>query len=284
VIALGDASTYAYGIAAAQVNLGSTPGDYNFQGTAGGLTYMFNGYARAKFTVPTGSIVEAATSQIPQGFAPGSYISIYGSNLAPAFQGLSTSELPYSLSTTSVGFFAANGRFAGRLQFVSPTQVNVQIPWELQGQTSAQLAFSSGYTFGDAVAIPLARSTPGVFSNGAAILDENNKAVTAANPARRGHVIQLFMNGMGPVDQRPPTGEPTPYPVQTSDGLVRTIDTPTVTIGGKQAHLEFSGLAPNWVGLYQVNVTIASDTPTGSQDLIVSIGGATSMATKLPVQ
>jgi uncharacterized protein (TIGR03437 family) len=238
------------------------------------------------FTVPSNGIAEAATSTVPLGFAPGSYISIYGSNLSLAPQAASTLSLPYSLSTVSVGFFAANGRFPGRMQFVSPGQVNVQIPWELAGQTSAQFVLNSGFTPSDPVTIPLARSSPGVFSNGTAILDENNNPITAANPAQRGtaHAIQIFMNGLGPVNQQPPTGEPTPYPAQTANGYVETPALPTVTVGGKQATVGFSGLAPYWVGLYQVNVSLPADTPTGSQDLIVSIGGATSKATKLPVQ
>lgn len=288
VIALADASTDIYGNGGAQVNLGGTQQEYGFQETVGGLSYTFNGYARAMFIVPSNSIVEAATSQIPPGFAAGSYISIYGSNLAPASQAVSTPSLPYSLSTTSVGFYAANGRFPGRLWLVSPGQVNVQIPWELQGQTSAQLAFSSGYTFGDAVTVPLARSTPGVFTslNGAAILDENNSLISAANPAKRGpsHAIQIFMNGLGPVNAQPPTGEPTPYPAQTGDGLVRTLDTPTVSIGGVPATVFFSGLTPLSVGLYQIDASLPANTPTGSQNLLVSIGGATSIATRISVQ
>jgi uncharacterized protein (TIGR03437 family) len=287
VITQGDASTYLYGIGEVTVSLGSTPGEYDFQGTSGGLSYIFTGYARGMITVPPGSVVEAATSQIPLGFAPGSYISIYGSNLSPAWQAVSTAELPYSLSTTSVSFFAANGRFPGRLWVVSPGQLNVQIPWELQGQTSAQFVVNIGFTSLDpAVTIPLARSSPGVFSTGTAILDENNHAVTAANPAKRGptHAIQIFMNGLGPVDAQPPTGEPTPYPAQTSDGLVRTIDTPTVTIGGTPAAVFFSGLTAGSVGEYQIDATLPASTPTGSQNLIVSIGGATSIATKISVQ
>jgi uncharacterized protein (TIGR03437 family) len=282
-----DPSTLLYGIGGALVNLGGAIGEYDFQGTAGGLSYVFTGYALGMITVPPNSVVEAATSQIPPGFAPGSYISIYGSNLSPASQAVSTAELPYSLSTTSVSFFAANGRFPGRLEFVGPGQLNVQIPWELQGQTSAQFVVNIGFTsLYPAVTIPLARSSPGVFTNGAAIEDENNLLVTAANPAKRGpsHAIQIFMNGLGPVNAQPPTGEPTPYPVQTSDGLVHTLDTPTVTIGGVPATVSFSGLTPYWVGLYQINASLPANTPTGSQDLIVSIGGATSIATKISVQ
>jgi uncharacterized protein (TIGR03437 family) len=286
VITQGDASTYLYGIGEVTVSLGSTPGEYDFQGTSGGLSYVFTGYARGMFIVPSNGVVEAATSQIPPGFAPGSYISIYGSNLSLASQVVSTAELPYSLSTVSVGFFAANGRFPGRLEFVGPGQVNVQIPWELQGQTSAQFVLNSDFTPSGAVTIPLARSSPGVFSNGTAIEDENNNLVTSANPAKRGssHAIQIFMNGLGPVDQQPPTGEPTPYPAPTSDGLVHTLDTPTVSIGGVPATVFFSGLTPGSVGLYQIDATLPANTPTGSQSLIVSIGGATSIATKISVQ
>jgi uncharacterized protein (TIGR03437 family) len=287
VITAVDPSTLLYGIGGALVNLGGTSGEYDFQGTAGGLSYVFTGYALGMITVPPGSVVEAATSQIPAGFAPGSYISIYGSNLSPAAQAASTLELPYSLSTTSVSFYAANGRFPGRLQFVGPGQLNVQIPWELQGQTSAQFEVNIGFTsLYPAATIPLARSSPGVFTNGAAIEDENNNLVTSANPAKRGttHAIQIFMNGLGPVNAQPPTGEPTPYPVQTSDGLVHTLDTPTVTIGGVPATVSFSGLTPYWVGLYQINASLPANTPTGSQNLMVSIGGGTSIATRIWVQ
>jgi uncharacterized protein (TIGR03437 family) len=281
-----DPSTLLYGIGGALVNLGSTPGEYDFRGTAGGLPYTFTGYALGMITVPPGSVTEAATFQVPLGFAPGSYISIFGSNLAPASQALSTAELPYSLSTTSVSFYAANGRFPGRLWFVGPGQLNVQIPWELQGQTSVQFEVNIGFnSLYPAVTIPLARSSPGVFSSGTAITDyPNYNPITTTNPAKRGNTIILWMNGLGPVNQQPPSGEPTPFPAQTSDQLVHTLDTPTVSIGGVPATVSFSGLSPNSVGLYQVNVTVPANAPTGSQNLIVSIGGAASIATKLAVQ
>jgi uncharacterized protein (TIGR03437 family) len=57
-----------------------------------------------------------------------------------------------------------------------------------------------------------------------------------------------------------------------------------VTIGGAPADVFFSGLTPGSVGLYQIDATLPTNTPTGSQDLIVSIGGAASIATKLPVR
>ncbi|MBZ5582398.1 MAG: S8 family serine peptidase, partial [Acidobacteriia bacterium] len=279
-----DDATRNNGIAGANVNLGSQPGDQPFQATVGSLSATFNGYARAKQAVSAGGVVDAATNQAFQaGYAPGSYISIYGNFLSPAFQAVSTPYLPYGLSETSVAFYAANGRFPGRIHYVSTGQINVQIPWELAGQTTAKMDIRIGYNqLAAPVDVPIGTYSPGVFSNGAAILDyPGNKAVTASNPAKRGQVIQMFVNGLGQVDNTPASGEPTR---DAGAGLVYTKNTPTATIGGKNAHVEFSGLAPGYVGLYQVNVTVPADAPTGTQPLVISIGGVNSKGTDLPVQ
>ncbi len=83
-IALGDPATANYGLAGANVNLGATQGDQFFQATAGGLSYTFQGYARNYPTISTNGVVDAATNQVGKGLAPGSYISIYGTDLADA--------------------------------------------------------------------------------------------------------------------------------------------------------------------------------------------------------
>ena len=57
-----------------------------------------------------------------------------------------------------------------------------------------------------------------------------------------------------------------------------------MTIGNIAAHVDFSGLSPGWVGLYQVNVDVPQDAPTGLQPIVVSIGGVDSKASVLPVQ
>ena len=282
-----DSQTYNNGVAAALVNLGSTAGDQTFRATINSTYNVdFFGFARPYQTVSAGGIADATGNTALTGLAPGSYISLYGSNLAPTFQAVSTPALPYSLSQVSVGFYAANGRFPGRIHFVSPGQVNVQVPWELDGQTTAKLVVRIGDTPSDAYDVPLARYAPGIFQyndNGrlsAAVLDyPANKVVAQANPAVRGNVIQLFVNGLGPVDNRPPSGEQTPYPP-----LVTTLATPTVTIGGKNAPVGFSGMAPFIVGLYQINVTVPPDAPTGVQPLIVTINGIPSQTANLPVK
>ena len=75
------------------------------------------------------------------------------------------------------------------------------------------------------------------------------------------------------------TGDPAP-----SATLARTLATPSVTIGGRPAAVSFSGLAPGFPGLNQVNFVVPADTPPGMQQVVVSIGGVDAPPVSLPVQ
>jgi minor extracellular serine protease Vpr len=160
--------------------------------------------------------------------------------------------------------------------------VNVQIPWEFQGQTSAQMKVTlSTLLPGPLATVPLATYSPGIFevSGLAAAQDANLTLITRSHPATRNGAIVVYVNGLGPVSNTPPSGEPS-----GASPLSQTTATPTVTIGGKQAQVIFSGLTPGVVGLYQINAILAADTPTGDQQITVGIGGVTSKASLLPVQ
>ena len=200
-----------------------------------------------------------------QGLAPGSYISIFGTSLADALVFSPTLSLPVSLGTVSVSFDGGGLSLPGHISFVSPGQVNVQIPWEFQGQSSVQMTVSVGYIPSAVYTVPLNTYSPGIFEfsdNGhlsAAATDANGVVFTQANPAKRGQTIVLYVNGLGPVDHQPPSGEPTPLPPPLANTVL-----PTVTIGNIAAHVDFSGLSPGWVGLYQVNVDVPSDAAHGS--------------------
>jgi minor extracellular serine protease Vpr len=79
----------------------------------------------------------------------------------------------------------------------------------------------------------------------------------------------IYANGLGPVDTPQSSGDPA-----SSTKLVGTLASPAVSIGGTAATVQFSGLAPGFVGLYQVNVQVPASAPTGAQTLKLSIGGA----------
>jgi uncharacterized protein (TIGR03437 family) len=138
------------------------------------------------------------------------------------------------------------------------------------------MTVSVGYIASAVYTVPLNTYSPGIF----VATDASGVPFTQANPAKRGQTIVLYVNGLGPVDHQPPSGEPTPLPPP----LAQTTVLPTVTIGNIAAHVDFSGLTPESVGLYQVNVDVPSDAPTGLQPIVVSIGGVDSKASVLPVE
>jgi uncharacterized protein (TIGR03437 family) len=130
------------------------------------------------------------------------------------------------------------------------------------------------------VTVPLADAAPAFFENSgiAAALDGNNAIVTAANPVKRGQLVQLYMNGLGPVTGGPASGE-----FASTAVLTHTTATPQVTIGGQPATVQFSGLTPGLPGLYQVNVFVPTGISTGTVPISLTINGATTKASTLPV-
>ena len=280
-----DAKSDQFGIAAAEAILGPTPNTtYTFTGSAGGIPTSFSAYARVRPQISANGIVNAANFDAATPVAPGSYATIFGSNLSDFTDFAKTTTLPMSIDNVRVSFDVPSAGISvpGRLTFISRSQVNVQIPWELQGQISAQVKVILGEANGVLYTLPLSNYSPGVFEAGtaaAAALDASFRLITAANPAKRGQAIQIYANGLGPVSNQPATGEPA-----SSAKLSQTTTTPVVTIGGQPAQVLFSGLAPGFPGLYQLNVIVPASATAGQQKLSVSIGGKTSKDSGIVVQ
>lgn len=278
-----DAKTDINGIAGATPVLGATPGDYSFTATAGGLSTTFSGTARLVPTIAANGIVNGASFD-NNPVAPGSYVSIFGTGLSDSIGYTNTAILPLAINFVNVSFDvpAAGISVPGHLIFVSSNQVNVQVPWELQGQSSAQVKVTIDFSNGNVVNLPLSDYAPAFFEiNGgmAAALDSNNKVIGVNHPAQRGQVVQLYANGLGPVSNQPATGDPAP-----ASPFAKTTTTPIVTIGGQSASVSFSGLAPGFAGLYQINATVPANIATGAQSITVAIGGKTSKAANIVVQ
>jgi beta-glucosidase len=225
-------------------------------------------WAQPTPSINSGGVVNAASSTPGAPVAPGSIASVYGS---------------FPTAGLSLAFGAVNAP----LFYASGSQVNLQVPWELAGQSQAPLtAIAAGQT-STPQTVNLAQFAPGIFSmNGqgsgpGAILDSAYNLVTASNTAGAGvTVILIYCTGLGPVTNQPETGAAAP-----SNPLAVTTTLPAVTIGGVPAQVLFSGLAPGSVGEYQVNALVPSNTPTGDAILVIlSIGGVVSNAVQIAVQ
>lgn len=94
--------------------------------------------------------------------------------------------------------------------------------------------------------------------------------ITAANPARRGELLLLYATGMGAVDPPVPAGEAAPSSPPSS-----TVVAVRIEAGGIAADVSFSGLAPGYAGLYQVNFSIPAAAPSGIVPLVITQGFAT---------
>lgn len=281
------ATTDDLGISEAVSRAFPNPGEFSFRAESGSLSLFFDGRVRTAPAIAAGGVTNAASFELGGGLAPGSYLSIFGAGLSEAQSVFTTPYLPVSLAGVSVSFDDASRSLSlpGRLHFVRPDQVNVQIPWELAGSRSVQVKVSIGASQSALVTVPVALVSPGFFefqdgaNRVAAARDETNAIVTAANPVQRGRVIQFFLNGLGAVDQTPASGEITP-----GDRLTRTTAQPVVTIGGQPAAVQFSGMTPFNVGLYQVNAVVPAGIGTGVQPVTLTINGVAAKQTQISVR
>ena len=276
--------TDEYGFADAFGTLGSTPGEQLFYADVPGVERVgFPARARNRPAISNNGVVDAASRQAR--FAPGSYIEIYGTSLSEATRTNTTAYLPLSLSDVSVSFDVPSRSLSqpARIRYVSEGLIVAQIPWELQGADTSQMKVSIGpFMQSDLYQLRLSRNAPAFFENPAgtvAALDEANALIGTANPVQRGRIAQLYANGLGPVDNTPPSGEPAP-----STSLVNTVDRPTVTVGGVSANVMFSGLAPGIVGLNQVNIVVPESLQAGAHDVVLTIGGVSSKPVRISVR
>ncbi|MGB7759844.1 MAG: family 20 glycosylhydrolase [Bryobacteraceae bacterium] len=231
--------------------------------------------------ITPGGIVNAASYAAGAAVSPGSIVSVFGSFPLYAPAQASTLPLPSSL----VGVSVSAGGFQAPLFFAAGAQANIQIPWELAGQTQATFAATAWGEAGAAQTVNLAPFSPGIFGMNAqgsgqgAIQDASYRLVDSSNPAAPGSLVSIYCTGLGAVTNQPPTGSPAPI-----SPLAETTTKPTVLIGGATAGVQFSGLAPGLVGTYQVNAVVPSGAATGdSVPVTISIGGITSNTVTLAV-
>lgn len=230
-------------------------GDSAFSPAAGNITITV-------LTPQTLSISGATNAaSFKQGFAPGMIVSVFGTALAGAAQSAPLVPLPTQLSGTDV---TING-YLSPLYYISPTQINVQIPYFIAPGAATLKVNYGGQNA--SVNINVTAAAPGIF------VDPANGAPVPNESAKRGDVITLFVTGEGAVTPAPNPGD-VPAGVNTKPTQSVSVSVGGVTVPA--AGLTYVGV-PVWaIGATQINYTVPATTPLGRQPLIVTVGGVAS--------
>ncbi len=220
--------------------------------------------------------------------APGSMAALFGANLSSVVEVATSTPLPTSLGdTTSVSIGGVNAP----LFFASNKQINLQIPFEvalLAGPAAINVVVTRGGQTSTAQPISMAAAAPGIFTTGqtgkgqGAILNADYILVNTSAPATAGDTVLVFCTGLGVTTPALATGAVAPAANLTGPLIANAAV--TATVGGVPATVKFAGLAPGYVGLYQVNVQIPAGVTAGSSvALILTANGNDSNAATLAI-
>ena len=239
--------------------------------TISGVTVLPWNYDAAVAAPSISQLVNAADQTSP--VAPGGLITVYGTNLSPV--NLATSEVPLPTALAD-SCLTVNGVPLPML-FVSSTQINAQLPFNVEGSATMVLRTPGGIS--DNYLFSILPAAPSVFRSGTAgpetgiatiVRAQNNQLVTPTNPIHPGDTITIFATGLGRTTPNVEAGIPAPVS-PFSSALIPAV----VTLGGSQLNVTFAGLSPGEIGVYQINATVPAKVPEGiSIPLVISQGGS----------
>ena len=289
------ASTDGFYDTQAIVSVGITPlPGYKFHGWSGDLTgtkpagvlamtsprSVQAQLDRAPYIAPTG--VSNAAGTTPQtGIAPGSVASIFGASFATDM----TAGPPNPLAQTLGGVTVRVGDRFIPLFFVSPSQINLQLPDDLP--LGAQTLTVSSQGLPDVQAsFTVVRDAPGLFAlavkdqSFAVAVHEDGSAVTTDAPAMHGELLTVYGTGFGPADHARPEGFAVP-----SDPAYLIVDSPGVLVGDAVLGAANAFAVPLRIGIDAVQFRLDDTAPSGTiASLHVIINGQDSNTVLLPVQ
>jgi len=249
--------------------------------TVSGLSVVST--TQASRTVPSFSsagVVNGASFKGP--VAPGSIVSIFGANL-----GATESARQLPLPTMLGGVCVTANQTSVPLFYTSPTQINAQLPAELAtGRVTLTVRSRDTARVSSSVAVQVNAAAPGVFTmsaegrtQAALFHADDFTPVTPKNPGKRDKDLILFATGLGRVNPAVASGA-----AASDKPLSATSQEVTVTIGGHGMIVSYAGLAPGYVGLYQINLRVPGDRVQGdSLPVAVTIGGVSSASSSATI-
>jgi uncharacterized protein (TIGR03437 family) len=244
--------------------------------TASGFTALPWTFDAAVIPPAISSVVNAADRSTA--LAPGSLISVLGSNLSPT--NIVTQQIPLP---TAIGesCLTVNG-VAVPVFFASPSQVNAQLPLYVSGSVAVTL-YTPGGVSDDFTAniLPVA---PAIFHSGTAgpltgipvvVKADNQQLITPSNPIHSGDEIIIYAEGLGATTPQVPAGAASPATPLAAVALPAT-----VSLGGAFLDVSYAGLAPGQIGVYQINARAPAKPPLGTEvPLTLTQGGVSTTVT-----
>jgi uncharacterized protein (TIGR03437 family) len=257
--------------------------------TANQFTFALHFTLPQPLPVITGVVSASAFGEFPT-FAPGSWIEIYGTNLATITRSWTGSDFsgvngPTSLSDTSVTI----GGQSAFVDYISPLQVNVQVPGGVTAGTQ-QLILTTEAGASAPFQVTVDTTMPGLlapanfkidgiqymtaqFADGTYVLPTGAIASLTSQPAQPGDTIVIYGIGFGQVTPNIPPGQL----VEESNTLAAPF---TISFGGTAATtVPYDGLASTYMGLYQFNVVVPSVPANSATPVTFTLGGVSGTQT-----
>jgi uncharacterized protein (TIGR03437 family) len=217
--------------------------------------------------------------------APGSWVEIYGSNLAPDTQGWTSANFTGNKAPTMLNDVSVSiGGQAAFIDYISPTQVNAQLPSNIAAGGTLQLTVTNANGTSAAANLNVNPTEPGLLapaffeigahqyvvaqhSDGSYVLPVGAILGVTSSPAKPGEIVVIYGVGFGAVTPNTPAGEIATGANQLSASF-------EMLFGQTRAQLPYFGLAPSFVGLYQFNVTVPAVANNDLLPLTFNLGGA----------
>jgi uncharacterized protein (TIGR03437 family) len=241
--------------------------------TVSGVTILPPDYDAAVAPPQINAVVNAA--DLSANIAPGGLITLFGTELSPVNLASAEMPLPTALANSCL---TVNG-LPMPILFVSPTQVNAQMPFEAVGDVTLILQTPGGNS--NNYNLVVQANAPSIFRVPAPnnttvptiIRNDDGGLVTASHPIHRkaNEALVIYTTGLGATSPAVPSGMPAP-----SNPLAVALTAPTVTLGGVSLPVLYYGLAPGEVGVYQINVSVPGSVPDGLDEPLVITQGSSS--------
>jgi len=229
--------------------------------------------------ITAGGVLNAA-SYLSEPLSPGEIVSIFGTSIGPAASATLMLDPVGTVSTLVGGVTVTCNGYPAPLTYVSSSQINAIVPYEVAGNSSLSVQVITGGLESNVVSLELADSAPGIFTQNSsgsgpgAILNGDSSLNAQKNPAAAGSTIQIFITGEGLTNPAQGSGTVTLLNTTGSGPLTPAPQLPvSVTIGNHPAQVAFAGEAPYSVaGVLQVNAVVPASLSSGANPIAVQVG------------